>query len=108
MSLSVSCLFVTGRELAVCFDCRAIKVGRPTALGGQQGLASLGSSTPLVNTAVGGKSVGLNAAEAGQMAAAMLLGRAEGVGAYDAQNRVYVGSIPYTFTAEDMKVKLYY
>lgn len=86
---------------------RSIKVGRPTALGGQQPLGSAVSpSVPLVSSSAAAlKPGGLNAAEAGQMAAAMLLGRADGIGGYDAQNRVYVGSVPYTFTAEDIKVK---
>lgn len=39
------------------------------------------------------------------MAAAMLLGKGDGLGSADSQNRVYVGSVPYTFTADDIKVR---
>lgn len=98
---------VVGKSRFVCVAIgpfRSIKVGRPTALGGQQPLATAATAVSLVSSAA--KPGGLNAAEAGQMAAAMLLGRADGSAGYDAQNRVYVGSVPYTFTAEDIKVTL--
>lgn len=79
---------------------RAIKVGRPTALGGQS------SAVPSMFASVKPAAAGVNAAEAGQIAAAMLLARADGSSGLSqspSQNRVYVGSVPYSFTNNDIK-----
>lgn len=85
---------------------RAIKVGRPTALGGQSNNAMTSMSVLMGGTpGLAPKAAGVNAAEAGQIAAAMLLAKADGSGfsQSDSQSRVYVGSVPYSFTSDDIK-----
>ena len=83
---------------------RAIKVGRPTALGGQSNNA-LTSMSMLLGGGLAPKAAGVNAAEAGQIAAAMLLAKADqsGMNQTDSQCRIYVGSVPYSFTCDDIK-----